>query len=147
MPMPTLTYHRPKTLPTALALLQQPNSCLLAGGTNLTHQLKSGFFEHVIDLQAIGLDQISAQADTITLGAMVTLQAVADSPDLPNFLRQLAHDEAANTFRHIATLGGTIMARDQASELLAGLLVCEAQLTLLMDSGEQQFSLAEFLRV
>ena len=55
-------YHRPQTLDEALALLSQPNTFPLGGGTLLSHP-KTDSVE-VVDLQALGLNSLR-KAETI----------------------------------------------------------------------------------
>lgn len=143
--MNNLIYHRPESLEAALALLTQPNTALLAGGTRLNATLKQAEIDTLVDLQAVGLDQIEVKQGKVTIGAMVTLQRLVDSRAMPPLVRQMAHLEAANTFRHMATIGGSVGAGEAESELVAALLVCEAQITLQTVQGTRVISLTDLL--
>ncbi|MBP8000959.1 MAG: FAD binding domain-containing protein [Chloroflexi bacterium] len=142
--MPQLkSYHRPDSVTAALSLLTRPRTVVLAGGTNLVAQLNDMLVDEVVDLQAIGLDQIVVGADTISLGAMVRLQTLVDHPELPLLIRQMAQREGPNTFRHVSTLGGTVAAADWESELFAALLVYGAVVTFHTADGVHNSTLAD----
>ncbi|RMF01814.1 MAG: hypothetical protein D6768_09750 [Chloroflexi bacterium] len=146
--MPQLkAYHRPTTIEKALQLLNRSGvtTALVAGGTHAIPQLSENVDE-VVDLQAIGLTGITVGEQLVTFGAMVTLQAIADELQIPQSLREVVRRESASTFRNAATLGGVIAAPHRDSELLAFLLVSEAQVTVQNQNGQQALSLESFLR-
>ena len=135
------SYYRPKNVTEALQLLQRPSTTPLAGGTQLIARLTE--LVEVVDLQAVGLDQIEVEADTITLGAMVRLQAVVAHGEVPELVRQMGLREGPNTFRHMGTVGGVVATADPESELYAALLVYEAMVTVQTSTGEARVPLAE----
>lgn len=139
-------YHRPKTIAEALQWLAQPDatSVILAGGTYITPRLPEDT-DAVVDLQDLGLAGIAASNGTARLGAMTTLQAVVDHPDLPLLLRDAARREGPNTFRLAGTVGGAIVAPSHESELVAALLVFEAQVTVQNLAGSRVIALSELL--
>jgi probable selenate reductase FAD-binding subunit len=137
-------YYRPENLDDALRLLAQPNTLPLAGGTKL---LAGDVDSAVVDLQAVGLNQISWSDDELHVGATTTLTEMAaaleeEEEDLANFLQRAIHRAGPNTYRNAATLGGTIASRLPDSELLAALLVLEA--TIHLANGESM-SLVDYL--
>ena len=136
------SYYRPKNVTEALQLLQRPSTTLLAGGTQLIAHLDEPI--DVIDLQAVGLNQIEVTPDTITLGAMVRLQAVVAHGEVPELVRHMGLREGPNTFRHMGTVGGVVATADPESELYAALLVHEAVVTVQTSTGEARVLLAEF---
>jgi CO/xanthine dehydrogenase FAD-binding subunit len=138
-------YHRPTSVTDALALLGEPGTAVLAGGTvlNASHQ---GDPVVAVDLQALGLGFIATLgAGWVRVGATTTLQQLADCVELPDTLRELARRELPSTLRTLATIGGTIGARDGSSALLAGLLVCDAVVAVEAASGPLDVSLASVL--
>lgn len=143
---PISSYSRPATLDDALRLLARPNvrARLIAGGTSFTPHLGNDV-EEVIDLQAIGLDKIAVTGATATIGSMTTLQALVECAYLPVVVREAARRDAPNTFRHVATIGGAVAMGDWESELLASLLVCDAQVTMERQSGHVTTRLSDFL--
>lgn len=136
------TYYRPKTVSDAVALAAQEGAVLIAGGTQSVPELRDSA-ETIVDLQAVGLDQIQVDGDTIAIGAMTRLQTIADHAEMPALIRQMAHREAPNTLRNMATIGGTIAVADPESELYAALLVYDASVTTRTKNGELRFRLAE----
>ena len=140
------SYHRPKNVDETLHLLSRPNvnSVIVAGGTYINPRMDE-LVDEVIDLQAVGLDEVTYADNRMTLGAMVRLQTIVEAAQAPALLREMAHREGANTFRNEATVGGVVVGRDPESELLAGLLVFEAVVVVQSASGSQQIALPEFL--
>jgi probable selenate reductase FAD-binding subunit len=137
-------YYRPENLDEALRLLAQSDMLPLAGGTKL---LAGDVDSAVVDLQALGLNQLDWSHGQLQVGATATLTeiaaALAEKNDGPaEFLQQAVHYAGPNTYRNAATLGGTIASRLPDSELLAALLVLEAQLHL---ANNQEMSLADYL--
>jgi carbon-monoxide dehydrogenase medium subunit len=142
MPAKPDTYHRPRSLNEALRLLSQPDTVPLAGGTTLLASEAGLDVAAVVDLQDLGLDRIEPSAYRLVAGAMVRLaglhQALAAAPaDGPGaLLREAIHRAGPNTYRHAATVGGTVAARLADSEWLATLLVLDA--TLALEEGDSE---------
>ena len=139
-------YRRPASLEEALAILgSDQNAVVLGGGTRLNADPAPGPVE-VVDLQALRLDRIRVTGNaTVRIGAMATLQQIADSPMLPAVLREAARRERPSTLRRQATLGGCVAAREAASELLAALLAHDAEVSIAGHRGPRRSELAEFL--
>ena len=132
MPKRPTHYYRPENLDEALRLLTQPDALPLAGGTKL---LTDDIDSAVVDLQALGLDRLDWMNGHLHIGATATLTeitaALAEKDGGPtDLLQQAIHHAGPNTYRNAATLGGTIASRLPDSELLAALLVLDAQLHL-----------------
>jgi len=136
--MPILNeFHKPTDLSAALALLKRksPHTVPLAGGTWLNPRIgKEVSAEAVVDLSGLGLDQIERDADTLRLGAMVTLAAVTENEacrSLANgILAQTARRDATVNVRNAATVGGTIVVAPVDSELILALLALAAELSV-----------------
>jgi CO/xanthine dehydrogenase FAD-binding subunit len=143
-------YHRPTSINEALQLLSRPNvnAAIVAGGTSLNARIDEAVDE-VVDLQAVGLDQISHNEGRLTLGAMVRLQTIAEDERTPFLLREMARREGPNTFRNMGTIGGVVVNADWESELLAALLVFEAEVEIRLAPPEQgeskTIALSDFL--
>lgn len=136
------TYHRPATLEQAISLFKIEGTTVLGGGTSL---VAAGGPSVVVDLQDLGLDAISLDADRLAIGAMVRLRDFVESDLVPQMLRELARREAPNTIRNAATIGGTVATADPESELVAGLLVYEAIVTITGAEGETTVGLDDYL--
>lgn len=136
MPKQPRAYYRPESIPAALELLAQPDTCLLGGGTKLL-ATEEGLASAVIDLQAAGLHSIELTETHLKLGAMARLTEVdtflaqeAAAENWATFLQEAIRLAGPNTYRQAATMGGTTASRLAESELLAALLVLDASLTL-----------------
>jgi probable selenate reductase FAD-binding subunit len=125
--MVTVTaYWRPSTMAEALEVLERPDAIVLAGGTRLDADPSAEEVE-VVDLQALHLDGITpGEGDALRIGAMVTLQQLADCELAPDVVREAARREQPSTLRAQGTVGGCIATGRADSELLAALLVHEA---------------------
>lgn len=140
------TYHRPESVAEALQLLGRPqvNTAIVAGGTSIIARMAETV-EEVVDLQATGLDQVNYAAGRLTLGAMVRLQTLVDEAQAPTLLREMAHQEGPNTFRHQGTVGGAVVMANPESEFLAALLVFEAEVEIQSTGGTRHMALPDFL--
>lgn len=136
------TYHRPTTLEEALTLLSGPGAAVLGGGTSLVSATTA---TAVVDLQALGLDELALDGDRLAIGAMVRLADLAQADLASPLLRELAGREAPSTIRNVATVGGTVATGDPESELLAGLLVHDAMVSVAGVDGTEIVALAGYL--
>lgn len=128
--MPLVTaYHRPNAIDEALELLADARRVPLGGGTVLNADRNPSDLE-VVDLQSLGLDTIDAAGDSVRIGAMVSLAAIAEHESVPALVRRLARTELPSTLRSLATVGGTIAEAAPDSVLLAALIVHDAEVEL-----------------
>ncbi|MCP4168479.1 MAG: hypothetical protein GY759_21655 [Chloroflexi bacterium] len=140
------SYHRPQSVGAAVELLARPGvtMAVIAGGTYV-NAYKPEEVDEVVDLQATGLDYARHDGERLTMGAMTRLQSIVDWEDTPELLRDTARREGANTFRNQATLGGVVVGADPESELLAALLVFEADVRVQNSGGARTVALSDFL--
>src|SRR3990172_6960487 len=94
-------YHRPQTLDEALALLTQPNTLPLGGGTLLSQPTTDPV--SVVDLQSIGLDSLRAKGNDLEIGATCTLQSLLESEHCPEALKIAIKLESPINIRNSAT--------------------------------------------
>jgi CO/xanthine dehydrogenase FAD-binding subunit len=144
--MPVINeYHRPENIAEALRVLTRENqrTKVLAGGTNLGSSEFMGV-DAVVDLQALGLNQVSIGSDQIVLGAMVRIKEIVQNPGIPPLLSKMARRDGPNTQRNAGTIGGAIVEADWESELYATLLVHGASVTIQTVDGRQEMSLQNF---
>lgn len=145
--MRTITrYHRPSSVAEAIALLTRPDTTtiLIGGGTSLAAADLAPETE-VVDLQSAGSHTIERQGTRVVIGTMAHLQDLIDHPTTPPLLVELARHEGPNTIRNAATVGGAVAGADPDSELLAGLLVHEASVTIEGPNGTTGRPLSELL--
>jgi probable selenate reductase FAD-binding subunit len=115
----------------ALRLLerQKPRSVPLAGGAWLVAQ-RDQSIEAVVDLSALNLTFIKTSARRLRLGAMTTLQTMAQDSVIQNLagglLRDASNRYAPRSVRNVATIGGTIVVGNPTSEVCLALLVLDA---------------------
>ncbi|MDP2778583.1 MAG: FAD binding domain-containing protein [Anaerolineales bacterium] len=129
-------YHRPQTLDEALALLTQPNTVPLGGGTLLSQPRPDSI--EAVDLQSLGLDSINKKGtdpstrsgQVLEIGATATLQALLESEHCPVALKTAIKLEAPINIRNSATVAGTLVSGDGRSPFATALLSLDAKLTL-----------------
>lgn len=135
-------YHRPQTIDEALALLAraQPVSVPLAGGSALNRQSSQPLA--VVDLQALGLDQITQRGNTLEIGAMVRLQNLLEGP-VEEEIKRVIQLEATYNLRQAASIAGALVAADGRSPFTTALLALDARLTVL--PGAELIGLGDLL--
>lgn len=141
-----LEYHRPKTLKEALQLLNRstPITRPLGGGTVLNRPGEDAVA--VVDLQALGLDQLEVNGKQLRAGAMVRLQTLLEADAPPEGLRQAIRLEATLNTRQAATIAGTAAAGTGRSPLLAALLALDAGLEIRhAEAGTAKVDLGDWL--
>jgi CO/xanthine dehydrogenase FAD-binding subunit len=136
------TYHRPQTMDEALALLNQPNTLPLGGGTLLSKPTTDSVA--VVDLQALGLDSLRANGNELQVGAACTLQSLFESKDCPIALKIALKLEAPLNIRNSATVAGTLVASDGRSPFAASLLAMDAKVTV-VSKQSSVVSVGEYL--
>ena len=145
--MPQLkAYHRPASTEEALELLARPNvnTMVVAGGTYVVPHM-SEMVTEVVDLQGVGLTNVDFTGRSLMLGAMVRLQTIVEDQRSPDLLREAARQEGPITLRNAATIGGVVASPYKDSELLAALLVFEAQVSVQTMGDTKTLPLADFL--
>lgn len=144
-------YHRPNTLPEALALLSRSEieTRPLAGGTALDRQAVDRFA--VVDLQNLGLNTLQARGNSLQLGAMLTLQNLLDStqahdfaaPGITEGLSKAIQHEATINLRQMATIAGTLVVAEGRSPFTTALLALDAE--IIIEPGAETENLGNLL--
>jgi len=109
-------YHRPETIDEAVALLAEHAGDVMpiAGGTDLVPNMKHRLFTpgHLVSLRGIDeLRGILSEGGGFTIGAAVTLDAVAREPSMLEHLPSLARACALVSgpqLRRMGTIGGNV---------------------------------------
>jgi len=139
-------YHRPANVNEALKLLARPNinTIIIAGGTYINPNMPE-MVDEVVDLQTVGLTNIDYTGKGLSLGAMTRLQTIVTDDRTPPLLREAARREGPNTLRNAATVGGTVASPYKDSELLAALLVFNAEVKVQTSGDTKKIPLVDFL--
>jgi aerobic carbon-monoxide dehydrogenase medium subunit len=149
-------YHRPDgaggeaALDYVLDLLARPHVATypLAGGDALVGSA-SPDVEGVVDLQGLGLDEITRSGDGLHLGALATRARLATDLQVNQgpyaVLARAAHMWGGSVQRNRATLGGTLACGSMDDALVTALLASDATVLLYGRSGYDDVPLAAFL--
>ncbi|MGH8327535.1 MAG: FAD binding domain-containing protein [Steroidobacteraceae bacterium] len=131
--MSAIAYHRPASIAEAAKLAQsEPEARILAGGQSLLPSMKLGLLAPAafIDLGAVGeLRGIRGDRKAITIGAMTTHAAVAQSREVMELLPALARLAAGigdPQVRNRGTIGGSLANSDPAADYPAAVLALNA---------------------
>lgn len=139
------TYHRPQTLEEALALLKQPNTVPLGGGTLLSQGTTDSV--SVVDLQLLGLDSLRANGHELQIGATCKLQTLLESEHCPEAMKTALKLEAPLNLRNTATAAGTIAASDGRSTFATMLLAVDAKIEIIVHRPSSIVHCGEFLLI
>ncbi len=151
--MKILDYHQPATVDEASDLLAQYGSeiRIMAGGTALTILLKEGLVDGVrlMSLERLGLDTVSWHDGALEVGAMTSLQIIADHPLVLkrlSFLAEVLNQVASRRIRNVATLGGNICWAEPASDPPGVLTLLGAEATIRNRHGERRVAMRHLFR-
>jgi aerobic carbon-monoxide dehydrogenase medium subunit len=129
-------YHRPSSNKEALDLAaKKSEGKFLAGGQSLVQAMKLRLSSpsDLIDLAAISdLKALSADGDSVSIGAMVRHADVAAAPAVQKAipaLAQLAGMIGDRQVRHMGTIGGSLANNDPAADYPAAVLGLGATIT------------------
>jgi aerobic carbon-monoxide dehydrogenase medium subunit len=135
---PPFSYHRPKTLAEAAALVAQHGESgrVLAGGQSLIPLMKLRLAtpEHLVDLAGIAeLKGIQRSGSTIVVGAMTTQHELVRSEliaDAVPIVREAALLVADPQVRYVGTLGGNVANGDPGNDMPAIMMCLDASYRL-----------------
>jgi len=134
-------YYRPKNLEEAMLMLSHEDAYPLGGGTVLTQRMDESF--SVVDLQALGLDNLSKSGDRLEIGATVTLQTLLESSYTPAALKTALMLESPLNLRTMGTVAGTLVTCDGRSPFAVVMLALDSKLTF--SPGAEQIALGNYL--
>jgi aerobic carbon-monoxide dehydrogenase medium subunit len=143
-------YHRPSSVPEAVALLGGGETRPLAGGHSLLPLMKLHVTSPaaLVDLGGIpGLAAIEGDAHSVTIGAMATHEAVADSGAVLAACPVLA-DAAAGIgdrqVRNRGTIGGSIAHADPGADYPTVLTALGATILVTGPGGDREIGADDF---
>jgi carbon-monoxide dehydrogenase medium subunit len=151
MKPPPFSYHDPRTVSDAIALLGRlDNAKLLAGGQSMMPMLNMRFVQpdHVIDLNKVeGLSYIREKDGALEIGAM-TRQREIEFSDLVRRRCPLMHEAIQHVghrqTRNRGTLGGSLCHLDPSAELVTVAAAMDATVTVQGPNGTRDVPFAQF---
>jgi carbon-monoxide dehydrogenase medium subunit len=146
--IPEFRLHRPRSAMEAVALkpAAATGAVFMAGGIDVVNRMKFGVpVAEVIHLGSIvGLDRVEEREGGLRLGALVTHDRLATSPQVGARLPSLAQtwlDIANIRIRCKGTIGGNIMAGDPSYDFALAAMAADARLHFLsLDSSPVVFA-------
>jgi putative selenate reductase FAD-binding subunit len=137
-------YLRPKTVTEAITLLSRksPHSVPIAGGTGVRKKARQQDIA-VIDLQDLNLAGISLSEDWIEMGAMLSLNAMANHPQMPAALSKAIQFEGTSNTRNQASIGGRLVSYNGRSALITALIAADA--VTVWDDDKKEAPLGEWM--
>jgi carbon-monoxide dehydrogenase medium subunit len=144
-------YERPSDMKDALALLDENDAKVIAGGQSLGPMLNLRLVEPqlVVDITALAeLKQAERNADELVLGACVTHADIEDGrvPDLTRgALEGVAANIAYRAVRNRGTLGGSLSHADPAADWISALAALGATITLRGLRGLRKIEIEHFV--
>jgi aerobic carbon-monoxide dehydrogenase medium subunit len=145
-------YHRPATLPEAIALLQQhgDQAKVLSGGQSLLPLLKLrlGAAGHLIDIGRIpGLEYIKEEDGFLKIGGR-TRESELERSEIVESKYPILHDTAVviadPLVRNRATVGGNLAHADPANDHPATMLALGAEVTATGAKGQRTIPIDQF---
>jgi aerobic carbon-monoxide dehydrogenase medium subunit len=145
-------YHRAKSYPEAVSLLQElgEEAKSLAGGQSLIPLMKLRLSTpaHLVDLNFIPETSYIRGNGALQLGAMTRHSEIAASAEVARI--PILHDCAAGIadpqVRHLGTIGGSIAEADPTGDWAPVLLATGATVKTLGPDGERSIDIAEFIQ-
>jgi aerobic carbon-monoxide dehydrogenase medium subunit len=146
-------YHRPESLEAACGLMAEfgRRARLMAGGTALTILMKEGLLDadQIVSLDRVPLGGVSWDGATLTTGATVTHQALADHPLVRAHVPMLADvlsQVASRRIRNVATIGGNLCWGEAASDPPGLLVALGADVGIRSVRGERRVAVRDLIQ-
>ena len=126
-----IEYQRPPTIEAALRLLgrEKPVSRAMGGGTVLNQPSEEQYA--VVDLQALGLDQLQSRGNTLVMGATLKLQHLLEAEITSPALRTVIQQQGSPNLRRMASVAGSLVSADGRSPFAVAMLALDASLVWL----------------
>jgi aerobic carbon-monoxide dehydrogenase medium subunit len=146
------TYHAPRTVPEAVAVLGEVghDGKVLAGGQSLVPMLNMRLASpgHLVDVNRVtGLDAVTTTADEVRVGALVrhaALERDQEARDALPLLRQALVHVAHPAIRNRGTTVGSIAHADAAGEMPSVLALTGGVVEAVGPAGAREIAWADF---
>ncbi len=143
-----MTYAQPKNLDEALGLLANETWTILAGGTDFyPGALERPMASRIMDIHALSeLRQITQDDNHVRIGACATWSDLIATPLPPAFdaLKQAAHEVGSVQIQNRATIVGNLCNASPAADGIPPLLILDALVELVSQSGARTLPLQQF---
>lgn len=152
MYLPDIELHETGALEETAALMARyaPNARLLAGGTDLLVDLKTGRLRvaHLVSINRVGaLRGVTETGGGLRIGALTTITQLERSPVVGQRFSPLldaARKMAAPQIRNLATVGGNVACAVPCADLPPILTAMNASVALFSAKGRRNVPLEEF---
>ena len=153
MYLPDFEYCAPGNIGEVCQLLSEyrTKAKILAGGTDLLHQMKHRKMSPEVVISIKGLPELTGISHDkergVVIGARATQKAIANSPILMKKYRSIctaAQNMANNQIRNRGTVGGNIVNAVPSADLPPILLALDAKVKLVSTRGERLVLLNDF---
>ncbi|HET6177167.1 MAG TPA: xanthine dehydrogenase family protein subunit M [Candidatus Sulfotelmatobacter sp.] len=149
---PSFEYLRPKTIPEAIAFLQQygEDAKILSGGQSLIPMMKLRLARpgYLVDINRIaGLSHIKEEGGYLKLGGLTREAELEVSPVVRSkypLIIDTAHAIADPQVRNLATVGGNLAHGDPANDHPATMIALGAQIVATGPRGERVIPIEDF---
>jgi carbon-monoxide dehydrogenase medium subunit len=149
---PSFEYLRPKTIPEAVALLQQygDEAKILSGGQSLIPMMKLRLARpgYLIDINRIsGLSYTKEEGGFLKIGGLTREAELESSPAVRSkypIIVDTAHVIADPQVRNLATVGGNLAHGDPANDHPATMVALGAQIVATGPGGERIIPIEDF---
>jgi carbon-monoxide dehydrogenase medium subunit len=149
---PSFEYLRPKTIPEAVAFLQQygDEAKILSGGQSLIPMMKLRLARpgYLIDINRIsGLSYIKEEGGFLKIGGLTREAELESSPVVRSkypIIVDTAHVIADPQVRNLATVGGNLAHGDPANDHPATMVALGAQIVATGPGGERIIPIEDF---
>jgi aerobic carbon-monoxide dehydrogenase medium subunit len=149
---PSFEYLRPKTIPEAIAFLQQygDDAKILSGGQSLIPMMKLRLARpgYLVDINRIaGLSHIKEEGGFLKIGGLTREAELEASPVVRAkypIIIDTAHVIADPQVRNLATVGGNLAHGDPANDHPATMLALGAQIVATGPKGERVIPVEDF---
>lgn len=133
----------PESLREALALRADTNLVPYAGGTDLMVRGSSNA-EYLFLGRVPELRRITADGETVRIGAAVTFTEALESDAVPALLKEAVSRIAAPAIRNAGTFGGNLSNGSTKADSAVALLAADARVRLQSLRGERILAIDEF---
>ncbi len=151
--LPPLSYHRPRTVREAVAILEryQDEARVLAGGTDLLVDLRARARtpRHLVDIKGIPeLKRIVHLDNAVEIGSAVTLAEILRDGGMKLYqpLYKAVEMIADRIIRFRATLSGNICNASPAADSAPALMVMGAKVNIAGSYGRRTVKVSEFFK-